>query len=96
MIGSGPFQELDPRDRVWFNPDALLHLFRGEALSPSARLFLGKIDEGTLIYLQVLNSFEDISASCRDEACPYTSGVDQIFATIEPTMIASIPKLLGV
>jgi len=64
-------------------PNAFFHFLPDETLTPSAGGRFGKVDEWTLGRLQVLDPLEDLTPSCRDEACSHAGCVDEILTTVE-------------
>jgi hypothetical protein len=55
VIGACPFQELNTRDRLRLQPDAVFHFLGGESLAPSSRFFLRQVYEGAFCRCEVLN-----------------------------------------
>ena len=47
MICRRPLSELELSHKFRFDPDAVLHIFRGQSLTPHTFFLFGKICEGT-------------------------------------------------
>jgi hypothetical protein len=66
-----PFEEVNPCDGLGFEPDTLLHLLRGETLTPTSCLFLRQVRERARRCGQIFDLCKDLPASGRDEAGTY-------------------------
>ena len=83
MIGTCPLKEVDPHHSFGTKPNALLHLFGREPLSPTPGALLWKIRKWTMVGLQVLELGKYLMASRRYEASPHTRRVDKLVVRVE-------------
>jgi hypothetical protein len=83
LNGTGPLQKLNLCDYLRAHPNTFLHFLRGKPLTPSARGGLGKVREGALGRLQVLNPLKNLASRRRDQAGPHPGCVNEVLPTVE-------------
>jgi hypothetical protein len=77
VVRIGPFQELKIRHKLRFHPDALLHFWGGQSLSPPSALLFWKVRKRTLLNDPHLQACVQITPSCGNQSRPYTCGIHQ-------------------
>ena len=82
MVGFSPFQKFNLSDQLWFNPNALFHLFGSHTLAPARPMLFGKIDERTIWNYERPQLFEKLAPTGWHKSVPGPCDINQFFAPI--------------
>jgi hypothetical protein len=74
VIRGGPFQVIDRRDHLWFQPATLLHLGGRQSFAPLTATRLGQVRERTSLRFEPMGSLENRRSQSAIMSCdrPWT------------------------